>query len=495
LIIKTSPDEIENYLSDAANVKGFCEAVYFPENENDIKLALKDALSKNAPVTIAGNGTGLTGARVPRGGVVISTEKMNKVLEINKQEKFALIQPAVILKDFQETVESQGLFYPPDPTERNCFVGATVATNSSGARTFKYGPTRNYVLELRIVLSNGETLHLVRGKEKAGGLKLSLKTESGSSISLDLPGYTMPETKHAAGYYCKNDMDAIDLFIGSEGTLGIITEIKLKLLDLPENILSAVIFFEEEDEALDFIAEARRISYETRFSATQNGLDAQGLEYFDYNSLKFMREEYPQIPEEARAAVWFEQEINSANEEALFEKWMELIARFNANEETAWFASNKSDLERFKDFRHAISWKVSEYIARKNITKVGTDIAVPGEVFKSFYHEIKDKVEKAGLNYIIYGHFGNSHAHMNMLPEDQEQFHLAKKLYMEICQRAVELKGTVSAEHGIGKLKREYLMMMYGEENIKQMARLKMALDPNKLLGLGNIFDEKYLAD
>ncbi|HEX2963287.1 MAG TPA: FAD-linked oxidase C-terminal domain-containing protein, partial [Ignavibacteriales bacterium] len=120
-------------------------------------------------------------------------------------------------------------------------------------------------------------------------------------------------------------------------------------------------------------------------------------------------------------------------------------------------------------------------------------IAVPDEAFKGFYHELQSKVENAGLNYIIYGHFGNSHAHLNMLPENEDQFKEAKKLYMEICRRAVELKGTISAEHGVGKLKKEYLMMMYGEENIKQMAHLKMSLDPNKLLGLGNIFDEKYL--
>lgn len=493
MIIKTSPDEIENYLSDAANVKGFCEAVYFPENENDVKEALNEALSKNAPVTISGNGTGLTGARVPRGGVVISTERMNKVLEINKEEKYARIQPAVILKDFQEMVESEGLFYPPDPTERNCFIGATAATNSSGARTFKYGPTRNYVLEIKVVLSNGETLHLTRGKEKAEGLKLTLKTEEGSTINLDIPDYSMPATKHAAGYYCRPGMDAIDLFIGSEGTLGIITEIKLKLLDLPENILSAVIFFDSEDDALGFISLARKKSYESRAKGDAMGLDAQGLEYFDYHSLKFMRDEFPQIPESAHAAIWFEQEITAETEEALFEKWMELILQFNGNEETAWFASNKADLERFKDFRHAISWKVSEYIARKGITKVGTDIAVPDEAFTAFYHEIQNKVEDAGLNYIIYGHFGNAHAHLNMLPENEEQFRLSKKIYMDICQRAVELKGTVSAEHGIGKLKKEYLMMMYGEENIKKMARLKMALDPQKLLGIGNIFDEKYL--
>ncbi|MGE5401133.1 MAG: FAD-binding oxidoreductase [Ignavibacteriales bacterium] len=493
MIIKTSPDEIENYLLDAANVKGFCDAVYFPENETEVISILRDASAKGIKVTVSGNGTGLTGARVPKGGIVISTEKLNQVLDINKAEKYAVLQPAVILKDFQDMAEQEGLFYPPDPTERNCFVGATAATNSSGARTFKYGPTRDYIMALNIVLPDGELLKLMRGNQRAEGYSLNLRTESGKIIPLTIPAYKMPHTKHAAGYYCHRDMDAIDLFIGSEGTLGVITEIKVKLLEMPENILSAVIFFDNEDDALGFVDSARKASFETRAKALPEGVDARGLEFFDYYSLRFLIDEFPQVPQDAKAAVWFEQEFTQESEELLFEKWMELIVNHNGNEETAWFASNKSDMEKFKDFRHAISWKVSEYISRKNITKVGTDIAVPDEKFQGFYKEIVREVEEAGLNYVVYGHFGNSHAHLNMLPEDQDGFHLAKKLYMQICQRAVELGGTVSAEHGIGKLKREYLLMMYGEENIRKMAALKAAIDPSKILGIGNIFDEKYL--
>jgi D-lactate dehydrogenase (cytochrome) len=494
MIVKTSQDEIQNYLVDAANVKGFCDAVYIPENSEEIIEIIKKANDEKLQVTVSGNGTGLTGGRVPQGGIVISMEKMNNIIEINEDEKYAVVQPGVILKDFQDAVEEKNLFYPPDPTERNCFVGATVATNSSGAKTFKYGPTRNYVTELKIILPDGELLHLERGKLIAKDYSLSITTEKDKVIDLEIPDYSMPDIKHAAGYFCQKDMDAIDLFIGSEGTLGIITEIKLKLLDLPENILSAVIFFKKEKDALNFLTEARDRSYQTRKDNLKNEIDARGIEYFDCHSLKLLIEDYPLIPGDAKAAVWFEQEFIPDNEEAILSLWMELITIFNGDEETAWIASDNKDVEKFKDFRHAISYKVNEFISRKNITKVGTDIAVPDDEFIGFYKWICHEVEKTDLDFVLYGHFGNSHVHLNMLPKDQKEHHLAKTFYTLICEKAISLHGTVSAEHGIGKLKRDYLLKMFGEENIRKMARLKLSLDPNKILSIGNMFDEKYLS-
>ena len=167
MIIKTEQDEIQNYLVDASNTKGFCEAVYIPENVSETGGIIKKANEKKHSITISGNGTGLTGARVPKGGIVISTEKLNKIIEINLEEKFALVEPGVLLSELQDAVNSKGLLYPPDPTERNCFIGGTVATNASGARTFKYGPTRNYVEELEIILPDGDFLFLKKGNNFA----------------------------------------------------------------------------------------------------------------------------------------------------------------------------------------------------------------------------------------------------------------------------------------------------------------------------------------
>lgn len=489
MITKKEQDQIQRYLTDESNVKGTCDAVFIPENENEIIEIIKKCNADKTKVTIAGNGTGLTSGRVPQGGIVLSLEKMNKILVLNEKEKFVVVQPGVLLSELQEFVEEKKLFYPPDPTERNCHIGATVITNSSGARTFKYGPTRDYVLEMRIVLPNGEVVSLKRGDIKANNYNISFGTISGKKIDLQIPQFEMPTTKNAAGYFCKADVDLIDIFIGSEGTLGVISELKLKLIDLPMNLLSSVVFFTNEDNALEFINEARKISRDN--SGTDN-LDARALEYFDNYSLRFLEEDFPNIPVNAKAAVWFEQELGT-NEDELISAWMELISAHNGMEEESWLAVDKKEQEKLKSFRHAVAVKVNEFIAKRGLRKVGTDVAVPDTEFKNYYYNIKKMIEARGLKYVVYGHVGNSHIHLNFLPNNQEEFKTAREIYANICTMAINLKGTFSAEHGVGKSKRDYLIKMYGETAIRQMAQLKIALDPNKLMNIGNIFEEKYL--
>ncbi|KAF0153040.1 MAG: D-lactate dehydrogenase [Ignavibacteria bacterium] len=485
MIVKTDTQEFQNYLSDASNYSGTADKVFLPETEKEIIEIVKDANQTKTRITISGNGTGLNGGRVPEGGIVISLEKLNRILELNTAEKFVRAEPAVILKDLQDYVEEHKLFYPPDPTERNCFIGATAATNSSGARTFKYGSTRNYVLAIRVVLANGETVFLEREKQKVENYTAKITTEQGNVISIQVPQFVMPNTKNASGYFCKSEMDAIDLFIGSEGTLGIITELKLKLLAYNDNVLSCVVFFSNEDDAFNFIDETREI-------AKYNGeISARGLEFFDKHTLNFLRPDYLAIPQNT-CCVWFEQELDET-EEQLTEAWLELIDKHNADAEKSWIAVDKKEQEKLKDFRHAIAWRVNEAVARRALKKIGTDISVPVNVFRSFYKWMTKLVEDNNIEYVVYGHFGDCHPHLNMLPKDQEDFVRSKELYFEICKEAVRLKGTVSAEHGIGKMKRDYLLMMYGEETIKQMANLKSAFDPNRILNIGNIFEEKYL--
>ena len=489
MILKTSPDEIQNYLSDASNFKGSCEAVYIPESIEEIAGLLKEADGSKTPVTIAGNGTGLTGARVPLGGIMISTEKLNRIIEINTEEKYIITEPGVILDTLQKEVNGLHLLYPPDPTEWNCFIGGTIATNASGEKTFKYGPTRNFVEELQVVLASGEIIELKRGMQKAKDYELELTTRSGRTIKIQIPDIRMPAVKNASGYFLKKDMDAIDLFIGSEGTLGVITNIKLRLVDLPENILSSVIFFNSEADAVSFIEEAREISFRTRLEQSDS-IDALALEFMDENCLKFLIGDYPQIPAEAKASVWFEQETSEENDEKLFNDWADLIARHNGNTETAWFAFSAQDKIKLEEFRHSVSAKANEFIARKKVKKLGTDVAVPDNQFRKFYKDCKTLVNNSGMKFIAYGHFGNSHLHLNMLPSNEEEYNRGKEIYRQICENAVRLGGTISAEHGVGKLKTDYLKMMYGEENVKRMAQIKKALDPNFILGRGTLFKE-----
>jgi len=488
MIVKTDKSEFETYLADAANYKGNCSKVYFPTNKNEIIEVLKIASNEKLKVTLAGNRTGLTGAAIPSGGIVISTEKLNRIIEINKEEKFAVLEPGVVLADFHKKINEKGLYYPPDPTEQNCFIGGTVATNASGAKTFKYGATRNFVLQLKIILSDGDTITLERGKLFADNYKLGLVTDSGKTISVIIPDYKMPATKHAAGYFAEENMDAVDLFIGSEGTLGVIYEIKLRLIDLPEKILSSVVFFKNEVHAFEFTEEARRLSYETRNGKLKNQIDALSLEFFDEFALNFVAKSFPNIPENSKAAIWFEQEITDASEDKVLKVWIDLIERHNVNTGDIWFAVDNKAREKFVDFRHTVSQKVSEYLSKNNFTKVGTDAAVPDEKLLDFFSFAKKKINEANLKYITYGHIGNSHLHINMIPRNEQEFLSAKSIYAVLCRKAVELGGTISAEHGIGKLKRNYLLEMFGKENIDKMIEVKKALDPDLFLGFGNMF-------
>lgn len=488
MIIKKAQDEIQNYLIDASNYKGNCDAVYFPETESEIISILKEANDNKTSVTISGNRTGLTGGGVPENGIVVSTEKLNKIIELNLDDKFIKLEPGVFLCDLQIELNKHNLFYPPDPTETTCFVGGTVATNASGARTFKYGPTRDYVLELSMILANGERLNLIRGDNFAKGNKLKLKTENGNIIKIELPELKIPETKNASGYYCRNNMDAIDLFIGSEGTLAVTTKIKLKVLQMQEDKISCVVFFNEELDGLKFIKESREQSTDNRIFKKENSINALALEYFDKWSLSFLKKDFVNIPRNSGCAVWFEQEASKSNEDILLNKWIELIKKCNGNEDSCWLAFNEKEEKEIKNFRHSVSEKINEYMRGKDFKKLGTDVAVPHYHFEELYNYAKKITEQEEIKYVNYGHFGNSHMHFNFMPENESQYVKAKKLYNLICKKAISLNGTVSAEHGIGKTKKLLLREMYGAEAINKMYAIKERLDPNLILGKGNLF-------
>ncbi len=490
MIIKTDPESFQSYLRDASNFQGSCDAVYFPESANEIALFLKDAQQKSLPVTIAGSHTGVTGGSVPNGGVVLSLEKLNSVCKINCKDKTLTVSPGVILADIITYAQSYGLFYPPDPTEKNCFIGGNAATNASGARSYGYGSTRDYVNELEIILPDGELLCLKRGENFAVQNELHLTCQSGKKITLPLPQFEMPKVKNAAGYFIQENMDAVDLFIGQEGTLGVITSLTLQLLPKPEKMFSAVIFFNKENDAFEFAAGLKSLS--TRHIET--AIHLRALEFFDEHSLTFLSEKFPRIPLPAKGAVLIEQDIHVVSTESdLLDELSIYLQKHNANEEAIWFAFDESSFREMQEFRHSISYMVNEYVAEKNYRKLGTDTVVPDEHFHGYYQYCKAMVEHAGLLYVYYGHFGNSHLHLNILPLNEQQFETGKTIYRELCIKAVALGGTVSGEHGIGKFKRDYFRLQYSSATIKAMAKIKKILDPCLILNTGNIFfDEDF---
>lgn len=488
MIIKTSEGELLNYLRDESNLSGNCEKVFIPENESEIVTAINEAVRDNKPLTISGAGTGIVGGRVPEGGYVISMEKLNNIIEINAEEKYAIVEPGVVLSDFLKAVNETGLLYPPDPTELSSFIGGNVATNASGEKSFKYGPTRNYVLELEVYLSDGEKLILKRGENTTKTGLITIKSVSGKVYNILIPDIEMPDTKNTSGYYLMKEMDAIDLFIGSEGTLGVISKIKLLLVNKPQRTISCVSFFTNELFALSFINNARSISAHSEKLNDMKSINALAVEFMDSYSLKLIKEKYPAIPNEAEAAVWFEQETKEEFEEEVLLKWNELAKKYFAIEDKTWVAFNEQEASEMKQFRHTISEKVNAIIARNGIRKLGTDCAVPARYFNEFYFYCKTEADNSDIDYVVYGHFGDCHIHLNFLPKSKAEVLKAQNIFQNFCNKVIKYKGTISAEHGIGKIKKQYLLKMYGEDAINGMKEVKKALDDKMILGTGNIF-------
>ncbi len=280
-------------------------------------------------------------------------------------------------------------------------------------------------------------------------------------------------------------MDAIDLFIGSEGTLGVIAEAELKLIEVPNDLISCVVFFNLFIDTMNFVNELKNsISTKSRL------FNIRAIEFFDDKALNFLHPYFPKAPSD-KFAIWFEQEIQSENKDTITERWFDVIQKYNASADETWFALNEKEMNEIREFRHAAPTRVNEYIAQNNFRKVGTDVAVTDGKFQELYEFCITKCKDENIDYVSYGHIGNNHLHLNMLPRDENEFITSKNLYKEFCQKALELGGTVSAEHGIGKLKREYFKLMYSDEEIRQMFEIKRVLDPNLILGRGNIFEDE----
>ena len=469
---KTDPSIIQGYLEDSSNLTGgYADGVYLPESEAEISKALTECNAKKTPLTVSAGQTGTTGGCIPFGGWVLTTQKLNKILDLNTKEKFAIVQPGVTLEEIKNAVKKENLLYPPDPTEKNAFVGGNVATNASGGRSYRFGSTRNWIRRLRVILPSGETLNLKRRKPA------------------DRPGL-----KSSAGYYIKPDMDQIDLFIGAEGTLGIVSEGEIALAPALSETFDIVAFFPSEQKAVDFVIESKK--------AEDRAVNF--FEFFDENTLKMLRPSFPNIPSGVKAAIYIEQEVIEPADKAYIDYWADLLAQYGASLDDCWLAADAKQKEGLDKFRHAIPEHINELFKRHHQIKLATDIAVPNDKFKEMFAfnnsrlNIKDSNLPAGrhgsrLFYIKFGHIGENHLHVNLLANNEEELKAAKELVLTFVRKAVELGGTISAEHGIGKIKHLYLKEMYGEAGLKEMIHIKKTFDPNIILGLNNVFPKEAL--
>ncbi len=449
------------YLVDASGFTGTAERVFTPANTGEVAAILQEAAAAGIAVTISGAGTGVTGGRVPQGGWVLSMEKLNTIAI---QKGKAVCGAGVTLQALQAATASSKQFYAPDPTEWGASVGGTIATNASGSRSFKFGDTRRHVLAMTVVLASGEVLHLRRGEKPP----------------FELPLITPPNTtKNTAGYYLRPGMDYLDLFIGAEGTLGVVTEAELALLPTPADLFTGVVFFGSDDEALAAVNVWRPVA----------GL--RMLEYLDEASLGLLRPRFSEIPGEASAALLIEQESGPNVEE----DWIERLEAAGALLDGSWFAMSAADRERFRRFRHSVPEAVNDLVRRKGLTKMGSDFAVPIERNQEMLQVYRDTLDREFPGkYVVFGHIGDAHLHTNILPADKTEWARAKALMVEFAKQAVEMGGTVSAEHGLGKRKRDLLPLQFSAAEIEAMKGVKRRLDPKAILGRGTLFDVDVVA-
>lgn len=469
---KTDPETISPYLKDASNFfDGQASEIIIPETREELAAYLKE---NENPVTLAGAGTGLTASRIPLSGVVISLERFNKIGSVI--DGTIRVGPAVTLKDLQDYLKKSNWFYPPNPTEGLASIGGTLATNASGARSYKYGTTRKFVLEADIMLSDGRTASVRRGDI----INQPLQLDDGSTIDFPSVSFKSPECKNAAGYFVQPGMDWLDLFIGSDGTLCVFTECTLKLLKAPTIFLSAILFMKQEEVCWEILEKIRK--------SNSSKISPCSLEYFDCRSLQRLKGKFGNIPEDAQAALFFEQDVASQQEYDLcLETWYEFLEKEAILLEDSWFAQEPKDIKKFHDFRHELPLMINEENSRLGRVKMGTDMAVGSEHFRKMMEFYRDKLTGSGLDFVMFGHIGDNHLHINLLP-NAKQMSLAGETYATLVNQILKWRGTISAEHGVGKLKKEYYHKMVGDQALEELWGIKKKLDPQGRLGLGNLF-------
>ena len=523
--------EYEEYRRDESRSVGKAEQIAFPTCEDEVRAIMcgvreqaSAAGERPCAVTVQGARTGLAAGAVPHGGLVLNLSRMNAYLGLRRGEDgtfYLRAQPGVVLSELRKHLAAKSLpapaggwddesaaalrelsaapeqFFPTDPTETSACLGGMAACNASGARSYRYGPMRPHVSALRVVLADGDVVALHRGEVRAHGRHLSLPTVSGSMLELDLPTYRMPRTKNASGYFIEDDMDAVDLFIGSDGTLGVITELELALMPVPAVTWGVSCFFPSEQAALDFTVAAR----------PELGC-AGAFEYFDAGALDILRSQransaafasLPVLDPQAVCCIYVE--LDCDDEVQALEELTRLGRILNetgGSEDATWVARTDVDRESQRFFRHAVPESVNMLIDERRrtdptITKLGSDMSVPDERLHDVVALYRRTLAESGLQAAAWGHIGNNHLHVNVLPRDARDYAAGKELFRGWAREVTAMGGAVSAEHGVGKIKRDFLAVMYGEEHIAEMARLKAQLDPYGQLGRGNLFAEDVL--
>jgi D-lactate dehydrogenase (cytochrome) len=485
--IDRDPSIVSSFLSDAAHVPGgFAAGVAFPRSEAEVAALVVQA-ERVLPV---GAQSSLTGGATPRGELVLSTRRLSSLEQASIDT--IRVGAGVPLTTLHATLTASKMYYPPVPTFEGAFVGGTISTNAAGAATFKYGSTRPWVVGLNVVLANGDVLNLRRGQATASpdGV-FAIELSSGRTISIPVPTYRMPDVaKLSAGYYAKPGMDLIDLFIGSEGTLGIVVDATLRLISRPRRAVT-VIPCRDEGQAVAVTAALRGES------------SVSAIEYMDSRALRV-------VPDEAfaragvrrpggnmvllMARIEFETEAHDA---AGFERLQEVLDSCGVRDEVTIAApDDERGAQRLFELREAVPASVNALVAaakasvHPDIEKTAGDMVVPFSRLSESIALYRQAFERRGLEYAIWGHVSDGNLHPNLIPRSLEDVSRGREAILDIARGVIDMGGAPLAEHGVGRsaLKQQLLRELYGNEGIEQMRAVKRALDPEWKLAPGVLF-------
>ncbi|MEO7922076.1 MAG: FAD-linked oxidase C-terminal domain-containing protein [Chitinophagaceae bacterium] len=422
------------------------EVVIKPKTPQEISALLKICNRDRIPVTPRGAGTGLSGGALPHlGGVLLSTERMNSILEIDERNLQVTTEPGVITEVLQNAVKEKKLFYPPDPSSRgSCFIGGNISENSGGPKAVKYGVVKDYVLNLQIVLSTGEIIW------------------TGANVLKNATGYNLTQ-----------------LIVGSEGTLGIVTKIVLRLIPLPKYDLLMLVPFNAAENACAAVSAIFRAGY------TPSAMEFMERDALEWVS-KFLDTSSVQIGEKVQAHLLIE--VDGNNMDVLMQE-MEgisaIVQEFDCGE--ILFADDAQQKAELWKMRR----RVGEAVKSHSIYKE-EDTVVPRAELPVLLKGVKDIGRKYGFHSVCYGHAGDGNLHVNIIKgdlTDEEWNGSLKEGIKEIFVLVKNLGGTLSGEHGIGLVQKEYMDIVFDATQMRLMKEIKKIFDPNNILNAGKIFD------
>jgi glycolate oxidase len=423
------------------NFQSMPEAVISPRNTEEVSEILKICNQYGVPIVPRGSGTNLCAGTCPtEGGVVLLFKHMNKILEIDEENLTVTVQPGVITLDMIHAIEEKGLFYPPDPSSMKIStIGGNINENSGGLRGLKYGVTRDYVIGLEAVLPNGDIIR------------------TGGKLAKDVAGY-----------------DLTRLFVGSEGTLGVITEATLKLIPMPETRKTMLALYQ------DLSAAARSVS-----KIIANKIIPTTLEFLDQATLKVV-EDYAQIglPTDVQAVLLIEQDGPPEVVERDIAKIAEVCKQEHAV--SIQIAATEEEAMALRTARRA----ALSAIARLAPTTILEDATVPRSEIANMVKAINEITEKYQLTICTFGHAGDGNLHPTCATDarNHEEMERVEKAFAEIFEKAIELGGTITGEHGVGAMKAPYLEWKLKKEGIAAMMGIKQAFDPNNIMNPGKVF-------